>query len=136
MKKKLVMIGNGMAGVRVVEEILKINPNLYEIVIFGKEPHPNYNRIQLSNVLQGETDFEDTIMNHWLWYEENNIQLFTGVEVTGIEPNTQTISTSTGETICYDELIIATGSVPFILPIPGAEKKESLVSVILLIVRR
>ncbi|UOE92063.1 nitrite reductase large subunit NirB [Alkalihalobacillus sp. LMS39] len=123
MKKKLVMIGNGMAGVRVVEEILKINPNLYEIVIFGKEPHPNYNRIQLSNVLQGETDFEDTIMNHWLWYEENNIQLFTGVEVTGIEPNTQTISTSTGETICYDELIIATGSVPFILPIPGAEKK-------------
>ncbi|WP_026672010.1 nitrite reductase large subunit NirB [Alkalihalobacterium bogoriense] len=123
MKKKLVMIGNGMAGVRVVEEILNMNPNLYDIIIIGKEPHPNYNRIQLSNVLQGETDFEDTIMNHWLWYEENNIHLYTGVEVTGIEPTTQTISTSTGETVCYDELIIATGSVPFILPIPGADKK-------------
>ena len=80
-KKKLVMIGNGMAGVRTIEELLKFEPNAYEISIFGDEPHPNYNRIMLSTVLQGDKSIEDIIMNDWDWYKSNNIKLYTGEEI-------------------------------------------------------
>ncbi|MFC0560115.1 nitrite reductase large subunit NirB [Halalkalibacter alkalisediminis] len=122
-KKKLIMVGNGMAGVRVIEEVLKLNPYFYDITIFGSEPHPNYNRIKLSNVLQGETSFEDTIINNWNWYEENNIELFTGETVKKIDTENQFVVSSTGRKVTYDELILATGSLPFILPVPGAEKE-------------
>ncbi|GAE25175.1 nitrite reductase [Halalkalibacter wakoensis JCM 9140] len=122
-KKQLVMIGNGMAGVRVIEEILKMDREQYKITIFGNEPHPNYNRIQLSNVLQGNTTFEETIINDLQWYESNEIQLFTGEEVTQINTDEQYVISDIGRQVSYDELILATGSLPFILPIPGADKK-------------
>lgn len=122
-KQKLVMIGNGMAGVRTIEEILKINQEAFEITIFGKEPHPNYNRIQLSTVLQGDTTISEIIMNDWDWYHSNNIQLYTGEAVTNIDTKAKIVQSDKGRTVNYDRLIIATGSLPFILPIPGADKE-------------
>ena len=70
-KTKLVMIGNGMAGVRTLEELLKIAPDLYDITVFGSEPHPNYNRILLSPVLAGEQSLDEIILNPWDWYTDN-----------------------------------------------------------------
>ncbi len=84
MKKRLVMIGNGMAGIRCMEEILKHDSDSYEITIFGDEPHPNYNRIMLSHVLQGKTNIQDIIMNEYSWYEENEITLYTNERVQSI----------------------------------------------------
>ncbi|CRK82404.1 nitrite reductase large subunit NirB [Neobacillus massiliamazoniensis] len=121
--KKLVMIGNGMAGVRTIEEILKISQNQFEITIFGQEPYPNYNRIKLSNILQGDTSFEDIIINPIDWYKENHIQLFTGESVTHIDVDSKKVMSDQGREVEYDDIIIATGSNSFILPIPGADKK-------------
>lgn len=122
-KKRLVMIGNGMAGVRTIEEIIKLDPNAFEITIFGSEPHPNYNRILLSTVLQGETTFPEIIMNSWEWYHEHDIQLYTGEAIEKIYPDKKLVKSDQGRVVEYDELIIATGSSSFILPIPGADKK-------------
>lgn len=122
-KKKLVLVGNGMAGVRAIEEILKVSEDLFEITIFGSEPHPNYNRILLSKVLQGDTKVKDITLNDWEWYEENNITLYTGETVTKINADMQVVISDKDRVIPYDELIIATGSVPFILPLPGADKE-------------
>ena len=83
-EKRLVMIGNGMAGIRCMEEILKHDSDSYEITIFGDEPHPNYNRIMLSHVLQGKTNMQDIIMNEYSWYEENEITLYTNEKVQSI----------------------------------------------------
>ncbi|MCE4050092.1 nitrite reductase large subunit NirB [Bacillus sp. Au-Bac7] len=121
MKKKLVMIGNGMAGVRTVEEILKRNTDSFDITIIGDEPYPNYNRIMLSNVLQGKTTVDDIYINDWSWYEENHIHLITGEKVIKIDRNKKELVTDKNQLINYDELIIATGSSAFILPIPGSE---------------
>ena len=121
MKQKLVMIGNGMAGVRCIEEILKRSPEAFEITIIGDEPYPNYNRIMLSNVLQGKTEFTDININDWDWYDTNQITLFTGERVIEIAPDRKVIATDKGKTIPYDELIIATGSSAFILPVPGSD---------------
>lgn len=125
-KQKLVLVGNGMAGVRCIEEIVKHDPDRFEIVIFGREPHVNYNRILLSAVLQGNTSFEHIILNDRKWYEERNIQLFTGESVIKIDPENQMIKTDKDREFQYDKLIIATGSVPFLLPIPGNEKEGVL----------
>ncbi|MEC1521100.1 nitrite reductase large subunit NirB [Neobacillus niacini] len=122
-KQKLVLIGNGMAGVRAIEEVLKINPNGFEITIFGMEPYPNYNRIQLSKVLQGGTSVSDITLNDWEWYDGNKIHFYPGETVTAINTNTQTVSTNKGRIESYDKLIIATGSNPFMLPLPGADKE-------------
>jgi nitrite reductase (NADH) large subunit len=120
-KRKLVVIGNGMAGVRCVEEIIKSKTDAFQITIFGKEPYPNYNRILLSKVLQGDTTVESITLNDWKWYEENKIDLYTNEPV--IEINTeQKWVKSTTRTVYYDELILATGSLPFMLPLPGADK--------------
>lgn len=121
-KKKLVMIGNGMAGVRTIEEIIKMAPDQFDITIFGKEPFPNYNRIKLSNILQGDITFEEIIVNSFDWYKENNIQLFSGEAAANIDVEEKRIITEAGREVAYDELIIATGSESFILPIPGADK--------------
>jgi nitrite reductase (NADH) large subunit len=122
-KKKLVLIGNGMAGVRAIEEVLKVSSEAFEITIFGSEPHPNYNRILLSKVLQGDTNVEDITLNDWNWYQENNITLYTGETVTSIDSIKKEVATNSGRVEPYDELILATGSLPFILPIPGSDKK-------------
>ncbi|PEQ90571.1 nitrite reductase large subunit [Bacillus sp. AFS006103] len=122
-KKKLVLVGNGMAGVKTIEEILKLSRESFEITIFGREPHPNYNRILLSKVLQGDTEVKDITLNEWEWYTENNIQLFTSETVIKIDSERKVVVTDLGRIEPYDELIIASGSLPFILPIPGADKK-------------
>ncbi|MFB5197916.1 nitrite reductase large subunit NirB [Neobacillus sp. KR4-4] len=121
--KKLVMIGNGMAGVRTIEEILKVSAEPLEITIFGQEPYPNYNRIKLSNILQGDINFEDIIINPIDWYKENNIQLYTGESIVSIDVDTKRVISHLGRVVEYDDLIIATGSNSFILPIAGADKQ-------------
>ena len=80
-KLKLVMVGNGMAGVRTLEELLKIAPDLYDISVFGAEPHPNYNRILLSPVLAGEQTLDEIVLNPWDWYKDNHITLHAGKKV-------------------------------------------------------
>jgi nitrite reductase (NADH) large subunit len=122
-KKRLVMIGNGMAGIRTLEELLKLNSECYEIIVFGNEPHPNYNRIQLSTVLQGDTTIDDIIMNDWNWYKDNGIQLHTGEEIVKVDTENKQVVSNQGRVTNYDELIMATGSSSFILPLPGADKE-------------
>ncbi|MFC0215719.1 nitrite reductase large subunit NirB [Paenibacillus chartarius] len=121
-KKRLVMVGNGMAGVSCIEQLLKIHPHGYDISIFGKEPHPNYNRILLSKVLAGDSEMKDIVLNDWEWYKENKINLYTGHTVTKIDTQKRTVTSDGGITVPYDELILATGSTPFMLPLPGADK--------------
>ncbi|MDR6226309.1 nitrite reductase large subunit NirB [Desmospora profundinema] len=122
-KRKLVLVGNGMAGVNVVEHVLKLDRDAYDITIFGKEPHPNYNRILLSSVLAGDTGLEDIVLNSWEWYRENEIQLHTGRAVTRIDTKEKRVYAEGGISAPYDELVLATGSDPFMLPLPGADKE-------------
>lgn len=119
-RKKLVVIGNGMAGCRAVEELLARAPDAYDIIIFGAEPEVNYNRIMLSPVLAGETTFDEIIINGRDWYDENGIELRAGEEVIAIDPAGRQVLTDKGERKGYDRLLIATGSTPFIIPVPGA----------------
>jgi nitrite reductase (NADH) large subunit len=122
MKEKLVLIGNGMAGIRAIEELLKLDEaERYEITVFGEEPHPNYNRILLSPVLAGEQQFDDIILNSVEWYANNGITLHSGDPITEIDRVNRKVVTATGLTVDYDRLIIATGSQPFMLPVPGAD---------------
>jgi len=122
-KEKLVLIGNGMAGVRTLEELLKLDAEKYDITVFGAEPHPNYNRIMLSPVLAGEKTVDDIILNNREWYDENGIALRTGDPVTKIDRAHRKLTTESGAEVDYDRLLIATGSNPFIIPVPGHEKK-------------
>ncbi|AQY49829.1 NAD(P)/FAD-dependent oxidoreductase [Listeria weihenstephanensis] len=119
-KQKLLMIGNGMAGVRTIEEILDRDPEKYDITIIGDEPHPNYNRIMLSNILQNKMTPSEIILNDETWYASNNITLHTDEKAILIDRHTNTVTT-TKRNISYDKLILATGSRAFILPIPGAD---------------
>ncbi|NEU26428.1 NAD(P)/FAD-dependent oxidoreductase [Paenibacillus polymyxa] len=120
--QKLVLVGNGMAGIRTLEHLLKIAPGAYEITVFGAEPHPNYNRIMLSSVLAGGTGLQDIIINDWSWYEDNNIRLYTDDPVTAIDTKKQQVTSRSGRCVPYDLLLLATGSKAFILPLPGADK--------------
>lgn len=123
MKERLVLVGNGMAGIRSIENILKMDSERFEMTVFGSEPHPNYNRILLSKVLQGDTMVEDITLNDWNWYEAHDIQLFTNETIVKVDTENQTVTSDQGRTVPYDRLILATGSLPFILPIPGSDKK-------------
>jgi nitrite reductase (NADH) large subunit len=122
-KMKLVMVGNGMAGVRTLEELLKLAPDLFDITVFGSEVHPNYNRILLSPVLAGEQTLDEIILNPLTWYQENGIELHTGCTVTQVDRVKREVHAQNldGSTVVkpYDRLLLATGSNPFILPIPG-----------------
>ena len=120
-KQKLVMIGNGMAGLRTIEEILERSDSQFDITIIGKEHYPNYNRIMLSNILQKKMTVEETIMNPYEWYEENNIQLIVNDPVETVDRSAQTVTTSKGVEVNYDICIFATGSSAFVLPIPGSD---------------
>ncbi|MEN8717700.1 MAG: nitrite reductase large subunit NirB [Sulfurovum sp.] len=120
MKEKLVVIGNGMSGLRVVEDILESNKELYDITIFGDEPHVNYNRIMLSYILSQEKTFEDTIINHQEWYDKNNITLHKGDEVVSIDKENKKILSKSGKEVSYDKLIIATGSKAFVPKTEGS----------------
>lgn len=118
-KLRLVMVGNGMAGVRTLEELLKLAPDLYDITVFGAEPHPNYNRIMLSPVLAGEQSFEDIILNDLDWYRDNGVTLHAGKRVVTIDRRRCRVIADDGTVASYDRLLLATGSSPFILPVPG-----------------
>jgi nitrite reductase (NADH) large subunit len=138
MARKLVVIGNGMAGARVVEEILKREPGMFDISMFGAEPYGNYNRILLSNVLNGSQSATDIFMNPLSWYRENNIRLHAGVKAERIDRERRVVvgrplkkdalaysaedaaqpEASTVEEP-YDHVIIATGSRPFVPPMEG-----------------
>ena len=119
MKEKLVVIGNGMAGIRAVEELLKIAPDTYEISVFGAEPYGNYNRIMLSPVLAGEKTIDEIMLNDDQWYVDNGINLHKGKEVIKIDRVNRKVIAADGTEEIYDRLLIATGSSPFIIPIPG-----------------
>jgi nitrite reductase (NADH) large subunit len=120
-KQKLVLVGNGMAGVRTLEELLKAAPDQYDITVFGDEPHPNYNRIMLSPVLAGEQTVEQIVLNSREWYDTHGITLHTGKKVTKIDRKNRFVEADDGTRSEYDRLLLATGSKPFILPIPGAD---------------
>jgi nitrite reductase (NADH) large subunit len=125
-RSKLVMVGNGMAGVRTIEELLKIAPQLYDITVFGAEPHPNYNRILLSPVLAGEQTLDEIVLNSWDWYKENNITLHAGKKVVEVDRIKRVVRAEDGSEEEYDRLLMCTGSNPFILPIPGKDLKGVL----------
>ncbi|MFC4291093.1 nitrite reductase large subunit NirB [Sphingorhabdus arenilitoris] len=117
----LVVIGNGMAGCRAVEEILARNPDRYRITIFGAEPRVNYDRIMLSPVLAGEKKFEDIIINDQAWYDDNQIELVSGDAIIAIKRGAKEVVSASGRVTPYDKLLIATGSDPFIIPVPGKD---------------
>jgi nitrite reductase (NADH) large subunit len=117
--EKLVVIGNGMAGMRTVEELLKRNPGRYDITVFGAEPHVNYDRIMLSSVLAGEKDLDQIVINSRDWYAENRITLHTGDPVTAIDRVARRVTSASGLEVGYDRLLIATGSRPIVPPLPG-----------------
>ena len=117
--ERLVVVGNGMAGCRAVEEVLARDPARFTITIFGAEPRVNYNRIMLSPVLAGEKAFDDIVINGPDWYADNAITLVSGDPVIAIDRTAQTVIARSGRTEPYDRLVIATGSDPFIIPVPG-----------------
>lgn len=121
-KLKLVMVGNGMAGVRTLEELLKLAPDLYDITVFGAEPHPNYNRIMLSPVLAGEQTVEQIVLNSYDWYRENGIALHAGKTVVRIDRVRREVIADDGTGATYDRLLLATGATPFMLPVPGVRR--------------
>ncbi len=121
MKQRLVLVGNGMAGVRVLEELLELAPDRYEITVFGAEPWPNYNRIMLSPVLAGEKSVEEIILNDAAWYQERGIALHTGDPVVEIDRVKRRVVSASGRQVPYDRLLLATGSNPFIVPVPGSD---------------
>ena len=120
-RPSLVVVGNGMAGMRTVEELLKLAPDLYHITVFGAEPHGNYNRILLSPVLAGEKTVDDIMLHTREWYAQNGITLHAGDPVVRIDRKARTVQALSGIKVSYDRLLLATGSTPFIVPVPGHE---------------
>ena len=118
-KPALVVVGNGMAGMRTVEELLKLAPDLYDITVFGAEPHGNYNRILLSPVLAGDKSVEDIMLHTREWYSQNGITLHAGDPVEHIDRKRRIVRSRSGIEVRYDRLLLATGSTPFIIPVPG-----------------
>jgi nitrite reductase (NADH) large subunit len=116
---QLVVIGNGMAGMRTVEELLTLAPDMYRITVFGAEPHGNYNRILLSPVLAGEKTVEDIMLHTREWYAARGITLHAGDPVVRIDRKRRIVHAASGLAVPYDRLLIATGSKPFIVPVPG-----------------
>jgi nitrite reductase (NADH) large subunit len=118
-KPRLVVVGNGMAGMRTVEELLTLAPDRYDITVFGAEPHGNYNRILLSPVLAGEKTVDDIMLNPREWYARNGIELIAGDPVVAIDRVRRRVRSQSGREVGYDRLLLATGSRPFIVPVPG-----------------
>ncbi|WP_019424028.1 nitrite reductase large subunit NirB [Paenibacillus sp. OSY-SE] len=121
-KLQLVVIGNGMAGMNAVEQLMKLTDSC-DITVIGQEPHPNYNRIMLSYVLDGSKTMDDIVINPRAWYDEAGITLHTGTTATRVDTTRRVVVMDNGHEVGYDRVIIATGSTPFILPVPGADKQ-------------
>ncbi|WP_148262014.1 NAD(P)/FAD-dependent oxidoreductase [Methylomonas methanica] len=122
-KQKLVVIGNGMAGMRTVDELLQLAPEQYQITVFGAEPHGNYNRIMLTPVLFGAKSIDDIMIHDFAWYRRNRITLHCGKDkaVVAVDRVKRRVIAKDGTTAEYDKLLIATGSLPLMLDIPGRE---------------
>lgn len=120
-RQKLVVIGNGMAGMDTVEKLLAIAPDLYDITVFGAEPHGNYNRILLSPLLAGETALADIMLHPLDWYARHGITLHAGRTVTMIDRRNRTVVAADGTSAPYDRVLLATGSQPILLPLPGKD---------------
>ena len=123
-KEKLVVVGNGMAGARTVEEIVKRSKAKsesaqFEIAVYGDENHGGYNRILLSNVLNGSQDAREIYTHPLDWYHDNNIRFHVGAGVVKIDRAAKRVLDFHGEFASYDKLIIATGSRPFVPPMEG-----------------
>src|SRR6185436_2004952 len=116
MTEKLVIIGNGMAPGRMLEHLLEAAPGRYAIAIFNAEPRVNYDRILLSPVLSGEKTFEEIVIHGDGWYIKHGIKLYKGCRIKTIDREAKTVTSDTGIVASYDKLVIATGSVPFIIP--------------------
>src|ERR1700761_4736048 len=124
-KQRLVVVGNGMAGARAVEEVLaRGGAEMFDIVMFGDEPYGNYNRILLSEILNGTQDADGITMNPLSWYAENGITLHAGHRVEKIDRAAKVVVSNRGARERYDKLMIATGSRAFIPPMQGARMED------------
>lgn len=119
MKERLVIVGNGMAPGRALEKLLELKPDAYDITIFNAEPRVNYDRIMLSPVLSGEKQYDDIVIHGDAWYIKHGIMLYKGCKVVAIDREVRTVAAANGTVQPYDRLVIATGSVPIIIPVPG-----------------
>src|SRR5215813_4221882 len=118
-KQRLVVVGNGMAPGRALERLFETAPDAYDVTIFNAEPRVNYDRIMLSPVLSGEKSFEEIVIHGDGWYIRNGVTLYKGHRIVAIDRAAKTVKSEQGVTEPYDRLVIATGSVPFIIPVPG-----------------
>jgi len=118
-KQRLILVGNGMAGMRTIDEVLARDRGRFDIEVIGAEPHPNYNRILLSSVLAGDKEIDDIILHPREWYAENGIRLATDETVVKLDPTAKTVTTALGRTVAYNRLLLATGSRPFVPPVAG-----------------
>jgi nitrite reductase (NADH) large subunit len=120
-RERLVVIGNGMAGLRTIEELLARAPDRYDIAVFGAEPQPGYNRILLSSVLAGEQEIDDIVTHPKGWYEANHLALKAGDSIVAIDRTARVVRSDAGACVAYDKLLLATGSKPIALPVPGLD---------------
>ena len=120
-KKELVVIGNGMAPGRMLEHLFEMDSDAYHVTVFNAEPRVNYNRLMLSPVLSGEKTYDDIITHDEAWYADNNVTLHKAARITDIDRTAKTVTAANGTTVSYDSLVIATGSNPFIIPLPGKD---------------
>ena len=118
-KQRLVVVGNGMAPGRALERLFEAAPAAYDVTIFNAEPRVNYDRIMLSPVLSGEKSFEEIVIHGDGWYVEHGVTLYKGHKVVSIDRAAKTVTSSHGVTAAYDKLIVATGSNPIVIPVPG-----------------
>jgi nitrite reductase (NADH) large subunit len=119
----LIVVGNGMAGVACLEEILKHSPK-FRVTVFGDETHANYNRILLSSVLAGERSADDIMINPLAWYQQNHVALRLGVKIVDVDPKRRTVKGEDDSVTHYDKLLLATGSTAWIPPIDGVDKEN------------
>src|SRR5262245_20579813 len=120
-RERLVVVGAGMAGLKLVEELVELCPSLYDISLIGAEARPAYNRVLLSSLLAGEVGEEDIALRPASWYADHNIELLTGAECVELSPGESSIALRSGASIAYDRLVLATGSTAVRLPIPGRD---------------
>ena len=125
-KMKLVLVGNGLAGMRCLEDLLDMAPDRYEVTVIGEEPWGNYNRIMLSPVLSGDKSIEDIMLHPHAWYSDKGIHFIAGDAAVKVDRPRKQVHTEKGIVVDYDRLILATGSKPFIPPIKGSDLKGVL----------
>ena len=118
-RQRLVVIGNGMAPGRALDKLFEAAPGAYDVTIFNAEPRVNYDRIMLSPVLSGEKKFEQIVIHGDGWYVKHGVTLYKGSTVTAIDRTAKTVTSARGITVPYDKLMIATGSLPIVIPVPG-----------------